>query len=306
MAAIKNLPLIDRLPEIRGRYSENAPLSKVTWFRVGGPADIIFKPADIEDLQYFLQNKPADIPVTVIGVGSNLLVRDGGIRGVVIRLGGSFAKIEVDGDKVIAGAAALDLNVAKTAAREERAGLEFMSGIPGTIGGALRMNAGAYGCETKDVLDRAWALDPEGKLHELTAEDMGFSYRSSNLPADWIVVKAQFLTKPGKRDDIQNRMEEIQASRSESQPIRSRTGGSTFKNPEGMKSWQLIDNAGCRGLMKGGAQISPMHCNFMINTGSATASELEALGEEVREKVKAKSGVELQWEIKRIGEKNHD
>ncbi|RED54116.1 UDP-N-acetylmuramate dehydrogenase [Aestuariispira insulae] len=305
MAALKqndNARLIERLPKVRGRYAEAAPLSKVTWFRVGGPADILFKPADLEDLQNFLRNRPTDIPVTVIGVGSNLLVRDGGVRGVVIKMGGDFARITVDGDVVTAGAAALDLNVAKTAAKEGRAGLEFLSGIPGTIGGALRMNAGAYGAETKDVLETAFALDPSGEMHELSAADMGFSYRKSSIPADWIFVKASFRTQHGDKDQILTRMEEIQKSRSESQPIRSQTGGSTFKNPEGHKSWQLIDDAGCRGLMVGGAQMSEMHCNFMINTGNATAADLEGLGEEVRTRVKAKSGVELQWEIKRIGE----
>ena len=309
MAALKQSSaqnLLERLPEVRGRYSEAAPLSKVTWFRVGGPADVLFKPADLEDLQHFLKNKPADVPVTVIGVGSNLLVRDGGVRGVVIKMGGEFARITVEGTQVTAGPAALDLNVAKTAAKEGLAGLEFLSGIPGTIGGALRMNAGAYGAETKDVLETAWALDPAGDLHELSPAEMGFSYRKSSIPADWIFVKATFRAKSGDKAEILARMDEIQKSRAESQPIRSQTGGSTFKNPEGRKSWQLIDDAGCRGLMVGGAQMSEMHCNFMINTGNATAADLEGLGEEVRARVKAKSGIELQWEIKRIGEQAND
>ena len=260
--------LIERLPKVRGRYSENALLSRVTWFQVGGPADVLYKPADLEDLQDFLRNKPADIPVLVVGVGSNLLVRDGGVRGVVIRLGGAFAEITADGTTVTAGAAALDLNVAKTAARAHVEGLEFLSGIPGTIGGALRMNAGAYGGETKNALKRAWAVTPEGELKELSVEDMGFSYRKSSIPADWIFVKAEFEGQTGQEQEIRDRMEEIQTKRAESQPIKSRTGGSTFKNPEGHSSWKLIDEAGGRGLTIGGAQMSNQHCNFMINTGT--------------------------------------
>lgn len=295
--------LIDRLPEVRGRYSEDADLSKVTWFRVGGTADVVFKPADLEDLSHFLQFTPLDIPVFVLGVGSNLLIRDGGFRGVVIRLGGGFAKVTTDGTTVTAGAAALDLNVAKTAAKAGIAGLEFYSGIPGTIGGALRMNAGAYGTETKDVMTRAWAVSRDGELHALVNADMGFTYRHNNLPEDWIFVKGEFQGEPGDPAEILARMEDIQTKRAESQPIRSRTGGSTFKNPEGGKSWQLIDDAGCRGLTRGGAQVSEHHCNFLINTGEATAADLEDLGEDVRTRVKDKSGIELQWEIKRIGER---
>lgn len=295
--------LIDRLPEVRGRYTENADLSKVTWFRVGGVADVLYKPADLDDLRHFLQFAPLEIPVFVLGVGSNLLIRDGGFRGVVIRLGGGFADVTVDGTTVTAGAAALDLNVAKTAAKAGIAGLEFLSGIPGTIGGALRMNAGAYGSETKDVLTHAWAVSRDGDLHELTNDDMGFTYRHNALPEDWIFVKGQFRGKPGDVSEIQARMEDIQTKRAESQPIRSRTGGSTFKNPEGNKSWQLIDAAGCRGLTHGGAQVSEQHCNFLINTGDATATDLEDLGEEVRARVKKQSGIELHWEIKRIGER---
>lgn len=294
--------LLARLPDVRGRYSDQALLSRVTWFQVGGPADILYKPADLEDLQHFLRNKPADIPVTVIGVGSNLLVRDGGIRGVVIRLGGAFAQIEAEGMSVTAGAAALDLNVAKAAARAEVANLEFLSGIPGTIGGALRMNAGAYGGETKDVLKRAWAVTLEGELKELSVDEMGFSYRKSSIPTDWIFVKAEFEGVSGKEQEIRDRMEEIQNKRSESQPIKSRTGGSTFKNPEGHSSWKLIDEAGGRGLTIGGAQMSNQHCNFMLNTGTATAADLENLGEEIRQMVKNHSNIELQWEIKRIGD----
>lgn len=294
--------LINRLPTVRGRYSEDAQLSRVTWFQVGGPADVLFKPADLEDLQDFMRNKPANIPVTVVGVGSNLLVRDGGIRGVVIRLGGAFAQIEANDTFIIAGSAALDLNVAKTAARNHVAGLEFLSGIPGTIGGALRMNAGAYGAETKDRLVRAWAVSPDGNLHEICSDDMGFEYRKSSIPSDWIFVKAEFQGELGDEQQIRDRMEEIQKKRAESQPIKSRTGGSTFKNPEGHSSWKLVDDAGGRGLTIGGAQMSNQHCNFMINTGNATAADLENLGEEIRVKVKNHSNIELQWEIKRIGD----
>ncbi len=296
--------LLNRLPAVRGRYSENAQLSRVTWFQVGGPADILFKPADLEDLQFFLKNKPTDIPVMVIGVGSNLLVRDGGIRGVVIRLGGAFAKIENDGLTITSGSAALDLNVAKTAAREHIADLEFLSGIPGTIGGALRMNAGAYGSETKDILKRAWAVSPDGDLHEITNSDMGFSYRKSSIPNDWIFVKAEFEGHAAEEQEIRNRMDEIQTKREESQPIKSRTGGSTFKNPDGYSSWKLIDDAGGRGLTVGGAQMSNQHCNFMLNTGTASAADLENLGEAVRQMVKNHSNIDLQWEIKRIGDKS--
>jgi UDP-N-acetylmuramate dehydrogenase len=294
--------LINHLPTVRGRYSEDAQLSRVTWFQVGGPADVLFKPADLEDLQDFLRNKPDDIPVTVIGVGSNLLVRDGGIRGVVIRLGGAFAQIEASETTITAGSAALDLNVAKTAARHHIAGLEFLSGIPGTIGGALRMNAGAYGAETKDRLTRAWAVSPDGNLHELTNDEMGFNYRKSSIPADWIFVKGEFQGQHGNEQEIRDRMEDIQKKRAESQPIKSRTGGSTFKNPDGHSSWKLVDEAGGRGLTIGGAQMSNQHCNFMINTGNATAADLENLGEEIRAKVKNHSNINLQWEIKRIGD----
>ncbi|MDX1738977.1 MAG: UDP-N-acetylmuramate dehydrogenase [Alphaproteobacteria bacterium] len=296
--------LLSRLPNVRGRYSEGSQLARVTWFRVGGPADILYKPADLEDLQHFLKNKPSDIPVFVIGVGSNLLVRDGGIRGVVIRLGGAFADITAAGTTITAGAAALDLNVAKTAARNSIAGLEFLSGIPGTIGGALRMNAGAYGGETKDILKRAFAVTPEGDLVELSNKDMGFTYRNAAVPSDWIFVSAEFEGVAGEEQVIRDAMDEIQRKRAESQPIKSRTGGSTFKNPEGHSSWKLIDEVGGRGLTIGGAQMSNQHCNFMINTGTATAKDLEHLGEEIRLKVKNQFNIELHWEIKRVGDKS--
>ncbi|MEQ9489267.1 MAG: UDP-N-acetylmuramate dehydrogenase [Alphaproteobacteria bacterium] len=295
-------PVIDRLPAIRGRYTEGALLSKVTWFQVGGPADVMYKPADLEDLQTFLAGKPKDIPVFTLGVGSNILVRDGGFPGVVIRLGAAFATIEIDDDRVIAGAAALDLNVAKAAAKAGRSGLEFYSGIPGTIGGALRMNAGAYGSETRDVLISATSVAPSGDLVTHTPETMDMRYRHCGVPADHIFVGAVFRTAEGDRDAIEKRMQEIREARTGSQPIRSRTGGSTFKNPEGMKAWQLIDAVGCRGLTRGGAQVSDQHCNFLINTGTATAADLEGLGEEVRTRVKDRLNVSLEWEIKRIGE----
>lgn len=293
--------LLSQLPEVRGRISAGSPLSKVTWFRVGGPADAMFKPADMSDLQNFLSATPKDIAVTPIGVGSNLLVRDGGVDGVVLRLGGAFAEVTVDGTEVEAGAAALDANVAKTAANHGLAGLEFYSGIPGTIGGALRMNAGAYGTETKDVLIWAEALDRDGNLHRIDVADMNFDYRHCGIPEDWIFVRARYRTEPGDATVIRTRMDEIQESRSASQPIRSRTGGSTFRNPPGGKAWQTIDAAGCRGLKVGGAQVSEQHCNFLINTGNATGTDLETLGEEVRRRVRESQGVELTWEIKRIG-----
>ncbi|WP_425405963.1 UDP-N-acetylmuramate dehydrogenase [Hwanghaeella sp.] len=305
-AATTSHPPFD-LPPVRGRVSFDAPLSKVTWFRVGGPADVVFRPEDVDDLCAFLAALPAEVPVLVIGVGSNLLVRDGGVRGVVIRLLGPFAGIEVDGDTVRAGAGALDQNVAKTAAKHGLTGLEFLSGIPGSIGGALRMNAGAYGAETKDVLISARAVDRQGKVHDVTAAEMGFDYRKSSVPADWIFTEALFRATPGNREEIEARMAEIAEKRADSQPIRSRTGGSTFKNPgaldpKGPKAWKLIDSVGGRGLTMGGAQVSNQHCNFLINTGEATAEDLERLGEELRAKVKEKTGIILEWEIKRVGE----
>ena len=300
-AAVYAETLIDRLPKVRGRLSEKASLAKVTWFRVGGPAEVLFKPADAGDLEYFLKRKPADVPVTVIGVGSNLLVRDGGVPGVVIRLGREFASIMVNKADVIVGAGALDGNVALAAMESSVSGLEFLSGVPGTIGGALRMNAGAYGAEMKDIVVGAVALDGNGQRHDLSAEDLGFAYRSSSVPPDWIFIEAQLRGHAGQVNDIRGRMADIQSSREESQPLRTPTGGSTFKNPDGHKAWELIDQAGCRGLRVGGAQVSEKHCNFMINTDTATAADIEALGEEVRARVKADSGIELTWEIRRIG-----
>ncbi len=297
--------LLDRLPPVRGRITANAPLAPVTWFRVGGPAEVLFRPVDRDDLAGFLADCPSDVPVTVIGVASNLLVRDGGVPGVVIRLGRGFAGIEVDraGDEptVTTGSAALDVHVARVAGEAGIAGLEFLVGIPGSIGGGLRMNAGAYGREFKDVVWTVDTVDRQGQVRTLTGDACGFGYRHSGLPQDWILTGAVLVGEPGDPERIAMRMAEISTQRSETQPIRSRTGGSTFANPEGGKAWQLIDGAGCRGLVLGGAQVSPMHCNFLLNTGSATAADLEALGEEVRRRVKDRFGVELRWEIRRIG-----
>lgn len=294
-------PLISRLPAVRGRLSENADLSRVTWFRVGGPAEVLFKPEDVDDLAHFLKNRPKDIPITIIGVGSNLLVRDGGIPGVVVRLGRAFAEIKCVGADIICGAGALDGNVAIAAANAGISGLEFLVGVPGTIGGALRMNAGAYGGEIKDIAVSAVALDMDGRKHELEVSDLGFSYRKSSVPEDWFFVECQLRGHVGIKADIIARMEDIKSVREQSQPIRTSTGGSTFKNPEGHKAWQLIDDAGCRGLRVGGAMISEKHCNFIVNDKDATASDIEDLGEEVRKRVKASSGIDLQWEIRRIG-----
>ena len=296
-------PLIDRLPKVRGKLREGAQLSKVTWFQVGGPADVLFRPADFDDLAGFLKNKPTDMPVTVIGVGSNLLVRDGGIRGVVIRLGRPFTDAMIKDGDIHVGAGALDLNVAQTAQQSGIAGLEFLSGIPGTIGGALRMNAGAYGTEIKDVLVSATAIDGNGLLHTVTPDDMDMTYRHCGLPDDWIFTSAILRGTSGDPGEIANRMAEIQDARAGSQPIKSRTGGSTFANPTPDRAWELIDAAGCRGLTIGGAQMSPHHCNFMINLGTATAFDLEQLGDEVKKRVKDHSGVDLRWEIRRIGER---
>jgi UDP-N-acetylmuramate dehydrogenase len=300
-AAMRASHLIDRLPEVRGRLTADAPLAQVTWFRVGGPAEVMFRPADIDDLSAFLAAKPADVPVTVIGVASNLLVRDGGIKGVAVRLGRGFVEIETKDNIVAAGSGALDVNVALTAREAGIAGLEFLSGIPGTVGGGLRMNAGAYGSEFKDVLESATALDATGRRHELSLADLYLSYRHSGLPADWIFVAARFKGAAGDKLTIARRMAEIQETREQSQPIRAKTGGSTFANPPGHKAWQLIDQAGCRGIRRGGAMISDKHANFLINTGDATAADIEGLGEEVRARVLAKTGITLEWEIKRVG-----
>ena len=293
--------LVDRLPTVRGAYTENYDLGRHMWFKVGGPAEVAFEPEDLADLRWFLAERPKDVPLTAIGIGSNLLVRDGGVPGVVIRLGKAFADIDIGGGGVSAGAAAPAIAVARAAQREGLSGLEFMSGIPGTVGGALRMNAGAYEREMKDVVLRARAVDPAGVLNLLQVSALGFAYRHCTVPEDWIFVGADLCAAPGDAQEIAAQMADIGAARSESQPIRTLTGGSTFKNPPGRKAWELIDEAGCRGLRRGGAQVSDQHCNFLINTGSATAADLEALGEEVRDRVRATCGVELEWEIRRIG-----
>lgn len=293
--------LIDRLPAVRGRYGQDVALGRLTWFRVGGPADVVFRPADEDDLAAFLAAKPQDVPVTVIGVASNILVRDGGIAGVVIRLGRGFARVAIDGVRVETGAAALDVNVARAACDAGVAGLEFLSGVPGTIGGALAMNAGAFGSDIAAVTTVARAVDPMGVVHELDGVELGFSYRGNALPAGWIFTAATLRGRPGKRDDITARMAEIARLREAAQPLRTRTGGSTFKNPPGANAWELIERAGCRGLRRGGAMVSEKHCNFLVNTGDATAADIEALGEEVRRRVAEVTGIALDWEIRRIG-----
>lgn len=293
---------ISRLPAVRGKLRANVDLAKTNWFRVGGAAEVLFRPADEADLAGFLKNKPVDVPVTVLGVGSNIIIRDGGLDGVVIRLGGELAEMQVESEYIHAGAGALDVNVAQLAQQHNLAGLEFLSGIPGTIGGALRMNAGAYGRELKDVLVEARAVDEKGVIHTLMPEDMAFSYRRCNgVPEGWIFTSAVLRGELGNKDAIAAAMQEITQARSATQPVRARTGGSTFKNPEGKKAWQLVDEAGCRGVAIGGASISELHCNFMINDGTATAKDLENLGEEVRRRVQAATGVLLEWEIRRIG-----
>ncbi|CAK0761158.1 UDP-N-acetylenolpyruvoylglucosamine reductase [uncultured Gammaproteobacteria bacterium] len=301
--------LIGRLPSVRGRLAENVPLAPMTWFRVGGPAEVLFRPADTEDLAAFLAACPAEIPLTVIGVASNLLIRDGGIPGVVIRLGGRFAQVAFDGTTVTAGAAALDINVALAARDAGVGGLEFLSGIPGMIGGALRMNAGAFGRELGDVLVSAEALDRQGRVHRAAAAELGLGYRHCSSPADWIFTAAVLRGQPADQAEIVAKIEDIARRRADSQPVRARTGGSTFANPLGIpsgitpgtKAWELIDRAGCRGLVRGGAQVSEKHCNFLLNLGEATAADLEWLGEEVRTRVHDVFGIWLEWEIKRVG-----
>ncbi len=290
------------MPELRGRLMANQSLAELTWFRVGGPAQILFTPADEDDLAYFLARLPAELPVTVVGVGSNLIVRDGGLPGVVIRLSPrGFGDASAESAVVTVGAAALDKRVAETAAAVGLAGLEFFFGIPGTIGGALRMNAGANGAETKDVLIEASGVGRDGRKHVFSNAEMKFVYRNSGIDPSVIFTSARFQGKSASSEAIRTRMNEVQAHREAAQPIREKTGGSTFKNPPGNSAWKLIDTAGCRGLRVGGAQVSEMHCNFLINTGEATAADIETLGETVRTRVKENSGIELQWEIKRIG-----
>jgi UDP-N-acetylmuramate dehydrogenase len=290
------------MPQLRGRLLANQSLAELTWFRVGGPAQVLFTPADEDDLAFFLSSLPAELPVHVVGVGSNLIVRDGGLPGVVIRLGPrAFGDTGAQGDIVFAGAAALDKRVAETAAAADISGLEFLFGIPGTVGGALRMNAGANGAETRDVLLEATGIGRDGSKHTFTNADMKFAYRGSGVDPSIVFTSARFRGTVAAAEAIRARMNEVQNHRETAQPIREKTGGSTFKNPPGNSAWKLIDAAGCRGLRVGGAQVSEMHCNFLINTGAATGRDIETLGETVRARVKENSGIELHWEIKRIG-----
>jgi UDP-N-acetylmuramate dehydrogenase len=293
-----------RMPDLRGRLTANAPLSDITWFRVGGPAQVLFAPADEADLAVFLKNIGPEIPVFVIGLGSNLLVRDGGVPGVVIRLGRGFNEIATEGTRLTAGTAVPDVKVARAAAEAGIAGLSFYRGIPGSIGGALRMNAGAHGSETKDVLVSARAVDRQGNIHVLSLADMKFTYRHCGIPADWIFTQATYEGKPGDPDAIQKEMDEVADYREKNQPVRERTGGSTFKNPPGNSAWKLVDAAGCRGFRFGGAKVSEMHCNFLINDQKASGEDVETLGETVRARVQAATGVTLEWEIIRLGEPN--
>jgi UDP-N-acetylmuramate dehydrogenase len=290
------------MPDLRGRLLANESLAQLTWFRVGGPAQVLFSPSDDADLAYFLRALPRELAVHVVGVGSNLIVRDGGLPGVAIRLSPrGFGEAGASGEIVSAGTAALDKRVAEVAAAANLGGLEFFFGIPGTIGGALRMNAGANGAETKDVLIEATGIGRDGKQHILSNADMKFVYRNSGVDPQIIFTSARFRGISATPEAISTRMNEVQAHRETAQPIREKTGGSTFKNPPGHSAWKLIDAAGCRGLRVGGAMVSQMHCNFLINTGDATAHDIESLGETVRARVKQTCGIELQWEIKRVG-----
>lgn len=296
------MSFLNKLPDVRGSLRADVPLAPFTWLRVGGAAEALFMPKDEADLAHFLSSTPDDIPVQILGVASNTIIRDGGIKGVVIRLGPAFGKVSTDGLQVRAGASALDKTVAKKAAAAGIAGLEFYAGVPGTIGGALRMNAGCYGSETRDVLVSAVALDRTGRRQVMSLEEMDYSYRHCGAPQDLIFTEALYEGRADSPSAITKRMDDITAKREASQPIREKTGGSTFKNPEGHSSWKLIDAAGCRGLRVGGAQMSEQHCNFMINADNATAADLEKLGETVRARVLESQGVELNWEVRRIGE----
>jgi UDP-N-acetylmuramate dehydrogenase len=301
MAAARLAGLVDLLPPLRGRVQADAPLAPFTWFRVGGPAEVLVRPVDEADLVALLRALPPDIPVHVIGACSNLIIRDGGLPGVVIRLARGFGGISVEADGIVAGAAALDVTVAEHAAAAKLTGLEFLSGIPGSIGGAVVMNGGAYGGDIASTLDWADVVTRDGQQRRLAAADLAFAYRQSHLPHGAVVLRARLKAQRGAPAAIAARMAEIRAAREASQPVRARTGGSTFRNPPGMKAWELIEAAGCRGLIRGGAQVSEKHCNFLINTGTATAADLEGLGEEVRRRVHATTGVALEWEIHRIG-----
>ena len=292
--------LISRLPSVRGKYQTNISMAEHTWFGVGGAAEVLFTPADAEDLHTFLKALDADIPVYPVGAGSNLLVRDGGVSGVMISTK-AIKHHHIEGTHLTVGSGWLDAEVARLASRENIAGLEFLIGIPGTIGGGLRMNAGAFGKEFRDVVMTATAIDRQGNWHEVTPAEMGMAYRHSNAPQDWIFVSATLIGESGKSEDIRAAMKAIIATRSDAQPQGVRTGGSTFANPEGHKAWQLIDQAGCRGLAHGAAEVSEKHCNFLINRGNASAEDIETLGETIRDRVKATSQVDLRWEIRRIG-----
>ncbi len=290
-----------QIPDLRGSLASNAPMAGLSWFRTGGPAQVLFEPADERDLSYFLTRLDLAIPVLTLGAGSNILVRDGGIEGVVIRLGKSFQEVTIEGLSVRAGAGAPDVKLASAAAKAGIAGLSFFRGIPGSIGGALRMNAGAYGAETRDVLVSCRGVDRNGKIVEPSNADMGFSYRHCGVAEEVIFTRADFSGSAGDPQAILSEMAEITKARAETQPVNTRTGGSTFKNPPGHKAWELIDKAGCRGLAVGDAQVSKLHCNFLINRGKATAADLETLGETVRARVLETSGIALEWEILRVG-----
>jgi UDP-N-acetylmuramate dehydrogenase len=301
MAARATPSLLETLPPLRGRAQADAPLAPFTWFRVGGPAEVLVRPADAADLAGFLAALPVDVPVQVIGACSNLIIRDGGLPGVTLKLARGFSAIAAEADGVVAGAAALDVTVAEHAAAAGLTGLEFLSGIPGTIGGAMTMNAGAYGGESAQVVDWVELVTCSGEFRRMAAAELAFAYRHARLPAGAVVTRVRLRALPGAAATIAARMNEIRAAREASQPVRARTGGSTFRNPPGMKAWELIDAAGCRGLVRGGAMVSEKHCNFLINTGAATAADIEGLGEEVRRRVFAASGVTLDWEIRRVG-----
>ncbi|MEO1044354.1 MAG: UDP-N-acetylmuramate dehydrogenase [Pseudomonadota bacterium] len=292
------------LPSVRGKLKADAPLAPLVWFKSGGTADWLFEPKDADDLADFLRQLDGALPVWPLGLGSNCIIRDGGVRGVVVRLGKPFATVEAAGEHMLrCGGGASGILVSSRARDAGLAGLEFLRGIPGTVGGFVRMNGGAYGREVSDVLVSCGVVLPSGERATLDVAELDYSYRHSALPAGAIVVSALFRAAPGERDAIQAEMDRIAKAREDSQPLRSKTGGSTFKNPEGHKAWQLVDAAGCRGLTVGGAQVSEKHTNFLINTGDATSSDIEALGEEVRKRVKTQTGVDLQWEIQRVGER---
>lgn len=289
------------LPPVRGSYRFDVDLSKTTRFGAGGRAEVLFRPADEDDLAAFMAARPPSLPVTVLGAGSNVLIRDGGLPGVTVRLGRAFATTTVVGGEIVAGAAVLDVHVARMAAAAGLAGLEFLAGVPGAIGGALRMNAGAYGREIADVLISARAIDPDGRIRELAPVELDYGYRHCGLPPGWAFISCRLRGSEGEAAAIAATMTCVQARRERAQPVRARTGGSTFKNPPGAKAWRLIERAGCRGMRRGAAMVSERHCNFLVNTGRATAGELEALGEEVRQRVFEQEGVRLQWEVHRLG-----